>query len=115
MRLGGITADADLTPASWTAAIQQAKQRGVKPLVSEHGLFFRVPITNDVATYFIDEKYDARALTDVKVAFVRARKPEKQEEFGSNEDDCVRNRDHLDLCLTPIDEQFNPIDKTALI
>src|SRR5712692_902778 len=52
MRLGGITADADLSPASWTAAIQRAKQRG-EPLVSEHGLFFRVPITNDVATYFI--------------------------------------------------------------
>jgi len=60
MRLGGITADADLSPTRWTAAIQQAKQRGVKPLVSESGLFFRVPITNDVATYFIDQKYDGR-------------------------------------------------------
>ena len=30
-------------------------------------------------------------------------------------DDGVRDRDHLDLCLAPIDEQFNPIDKTALI
>src|ERR1035437_3050642 len=30
MRLGGITADADLSPTTWTAAIQQAKQRGVK-------------------------------------------------------------------------------------
>jgi len=70
MRLGGITADADLSQASWTAAIQQAKQRGVKPLVSEHGLFFRVPITNDVATYFIDEKYDARdaqSLTEAEI------------------------------------------------
>src|SRR5258708_5647482 len=28
MRLGGITADADLSPTPWTAAIQQAKQRG---------------------------------------------------------------------------------------
>src|SRR6202162_4654807 len=53
MRLGGIAADTDLSQASWTEAIQQAKQRGVQPLVSEHGLFFRVPITNDVATYFI--------------------------------------------------------------
>jgi len=33
---------------------------GVKPLVSESGLFFRVPITNDVQTYFIDQKYDGR-------------------------------------------------------
>jgi hypothetical protein len=30
-------------------------------------------------------------------------------------DDGVRDRDHLDLCLAPIDEQFNPIDKTAII
>src|SRR5467141_2169672 len=69
MRLGGITADADLSPASWTAAIQQAKQRG-EPLVSEHGLFFRVPITNDVATYFIDQKYDGRdaqSLTEAEI------------------------------------------------
>ena len=29
--------------------------------------------------------------------------------------DGVRDREHLDLCLAPIDEQFNPIDKTALI
>ena len=70
MRLGGIAADTDLSQASWTAAIQQAKQRGVQPLVSEHGLFFRVPITNDVATYFIDEKYDARdaqSLTEAEI------------------------------------------------
>jgi hypothetical protein len=70
MRLGGITADADLSPTTWTAAIQQAKQRGVKPLVSESGLCFRVPITNDVATYFIDEKYDARdaqSLTEAEI------------------------------------------------
>jgi succinate dehydrogenase/fumarate reductase flavoprotein subunit len=70
MRLGGITADADLSPASWTAAIRKAKQRGVAPLVSEEGLFFRVPITNDVATYFIDEKYDARdaqSMTDAEI------------------------------------------------
>jgi hypothetical protein len=52
MRLGGIRADADLS------------------LLSEHGLFFRVPITNDVATYFIDEKYDARdaqSLTEAEI------------------------------------------------
>src|SRR6202022_2860745 len=67
MRLGGITADADLSPATWTAAIQQAKQRGVKPLVSESGLFFRVPITNDVATYFIDEPRDAQSLTEAEI------------------------------------------------
>jgi hypothetical protein len=69
MRLGGITADADLSPASWTPAIQQAKQRG-EPLVSEHGLFVRVPITNHVATYFIDHKYDGRhaqSLTDAEI------------------------------------------------
>ncbi|MDB4933904.1 MAG: FAD-dependent oxidoreductase [Labilithrix sp.] len=49
MRLGGIGADADL---------------------SQYGLFFRVPITNDVATYFIDEKYDARdaqSLTEAEI------------------------------------------------
>jgi len=70
MRLGGITADADLSPTRWTAAIQQAKQCGVKPLVSESGLFFRVPITNDVATYFIDQKYDGRdaeSLTEAEI------------------------------------------------
>src|SRR5216683_3289336 len=70
MRLGGITADADLSPTTWKAAIQQAKQRGVKPLVSESGLCFRVPITNDVATYFIDEKYDGRdaqSLTEAEI------------------------------------------------
>jgi len=70
MRLGGIAADADLSPTRWTAAIQQAKQRGVKPLVSESGLFFRVPITNDVATYFIDQKYDGRdaeSLTEAEI------------------------------------------------
>ena len=70
MRVGGITADADLSPTRWTAAIQQAKQRGVKPLVSESGLFFRVPITNDVATYFIDQKYDGRdaeSLTEAEI------------------------------------------------
>ncbi len=69
MRLGGITADADLSPATWAAAIQQAKQRG-EPLVSEHGLFFRVPITNDVAMYFIDQKYDGRdaqSLTEAEI------------------------------------------------
>src|SRR5258708_25622720 len=69
MRLGGITADADLSPASWTAAVQLAKQRG-EPLVSEHGLFFRVPISNDVATYFIDQKYDGRdaqTLTEAEI------------------------------------------------
>src|SRR6202140_5504062 len=35
MRLGGITVVADLSPTRWTATIQQAKQRGVKPLVSD--------------------------------------------------------------------------------
>src|SRR6202163_1229008 len=57
MRLGGITANADLSPTTWTAAIREAKQRGIKPLVSESGLCFGAPTTNDVATYFIDEKY----------------------------------------------------------
>src|SRR5260370_40360354 len=53
MRLGGIIADADLSPTRWTPAIHQPKQGGVKPLVSDSGLFFRVPITNDVATYVL--------------------------------------------------------------
>src|ERR1700693_2336 len=32
VRVGGTTRDADLSPATWTSAIRQAKQRGVKPL-----------------------------------------------------------------------------------
>jgi FAD dependent oxidoreductase len=72
MRLGGITADADLSPASWTAAIHLAKQHGA-PVVSEQGLFFRVPITNDVATYFIDAKYDARDAQSVTEAEIEGR------------------------------------------
>src|SRR5216683_151287 len=43
---------------------------GGNPLVSESGLFFRVPITNDVATYFIDQKYDGRdaqSLTEAEI------------------------------------------------
>src|ERR1017187_2114510 len=73
MRLGGIAADADLSPARWTAAIQQAKHRGIKPLVSESGLFFRVPITNDVATYFIDQKYDGRDAESLTAAGIHGR------------------------------------------
>jgi len=50
----GLRQIADLSAEHrWTAAFSRAKQRGSNPLVSESALFFRVPITNDVATYFI--------------------------------------------------------------
>jgi hypothetical protein len=70
MRLGGIPAEADLSSASWARAIHKAKRHGIKPLASERGLVFRVPVTNDVAAYFIDEQYDARdaqSLTDAEI------------------------------------------------
>jgi len=60
MRLGGIAADTDLSQGKLDSKpFNRRNSAGSNPL-SPSTVILRVPITNDVATYFIDEKYDAR-------------------------------------------------------
>src|SRR5258708_12094344 len=51
MRLGGITADADLSPTTWTPPIRQAKQRGGKPLVPASRLCSPLPLQKHCPTF----------------------------------------------------------------
>lgn len=59
MRVGGISAEANVDRALWAEAIGAAKSRG-KLLTKENGLVTRLPISNDVIAFLIDEAYDAR-------------------------------------------------------
>ena len=60
VRLGGIAADADTSRGAWERAVQAAKVRGADALTREHGLVIRIPGSNDVVAYLIDEDYDVR-------------------------------------------------------
>jgi len=69
MRLGGITADADLSPTRWTAAIQQAKQRGSNRLSPSPVILPRSDYKRR-GNLFIDQKYDGRdaeSLTEAEI------------------------------------------------
>ena len=59
-RFGGIPADADVSVATWSKAIKEAKAAGHGPLSKDHSLIVRLPISNDVICYLASEDYDAR-------------------------------------------------------
>jgi hypothetical protein len=60
VRFGGIAADADTSRAAWEGAVRAAKARGADALTKEHGLVIRIPGSNDVLAYLVDEDYDVR-------------------------------------------------------
>jgi hypothetical protein len=60
VRFGGIAADADTSRAAWEGAVRAAKVRGADALTKEHGLVIRIPGSNDVLAYLVDEDYDVR-------------------------------------------------------
>jgi hypothetical protein len=59
VRFGGIAADADTSRTAWAGAVRAAKSRGAG-LTKEHGLVIRIPGSNDVLAYLVDEAYDVR-------------------------------------------------------
>lgn len=73
VRFGGIGADVDVSTTTVGEAIKAARSRGVEGLVSESGLVARMPVSDDVIAYVVDEAYDARSATDTSQAEARAR------------------------------------------
>ncbi|WP_415954491.1 FAD-dependent oxidoreductase [Streptomyces sp. KLOTTS4A1] len=73
VRFGGIPPHVDVSRARVTAAVHAARERGVSPLVSAHGLVARLPVSGDVIAYIVDEAYDARDAADVSRAEASAR------------------------------------------
>ncbi|WP_282779274.1 FAD-dependent oxidoreductase [Nocardia sp. CC201C] len=65
VRFGGVPPDAEVSRERLGAAIAAAKLHGIGPLSAERGLVARLPISDDVITYVIDEGYDARDIREV--------------------------------------------------
>lgn len=59
VRFGGVSPDADISGKRWTQAIREARSRGELLLDKEEGLVVKLPISGDLATYYIDAVYDA--------------------------------------------------------
>src|SRR5258708_7022672 len=74
VRFGGVPANVDLSKARVKQAVRAARAQGVGPLISEQGLFARLPISGDVITYLVDEGYDARDAREVSRAETSARR-----------------------------------------
>ena len=72
-RFGGIDRSADISVATWSAAIRAAKQRGQGPMSKDHSLIVRLPISNDVICYLASEDYDARDAQALSRAEARGR------------------------------------------
>jgi hypothetical protein len=77
VRFGGIPADVDLSKQRIAAAVRAARDHGIGPLISTHGLVARIPISGDVIAYLVDEGYDARDARDVSRAEASARRQAK--------------------------------------
>lgn len=60
VRFGGIADGADTSRDAWERAVRAAKARGADALTKEHGLVIRIPGSNDVVAYLVDEDYDVR-------------------------------------------------------
>jgi FAD dependent oxidoreductase len=73
LRIGGIPTSVEVSRERVRDAVREARQRGIGPLLAEHGLVARLPISGDVITYLVDEGYDARDAGDVSRAEARAR------------------------------------------
>lgn len=73
VRIGGIPAGVEVTRAVMRAAVIAGRARGLAPLVSEYGLVARLPVSNDVIAYVVDEGYDARDAREVSRAEAHAR------------------------------------------
>jgi hypothetical protein len=72
-RFGGIPAHADISVATWSKAIKQAKAAGQGPMSKDHSLIVRLPISNDVICYLASEDYDARDPAALSRAEARGR------------------------------------------
>ncbi|MBX9390837.1 FAD-dependent oxidoreductase [Streptomonospora nanhaiensis] len=74
VRFGGVPADAEVTRDTLRAAVRAARADGVGPLISDHGLIARMPISGDVIAFVVDEGYDARDARDTSRAEAHARR-----------------------------------------
>ena len=74
VRFGGVPANVDLSKVRVKEAVCAARAQGVGPLISEQGLFARLPVSGDVITYLVDEGYDARDAHAVSRAETSARR-----------------------------------------
>ncbi len=72
-RFGGIKPSADLDAKSWSAAIREARRKGVSPLSKDTSMVARVPLSNDVITYLVSQAYDARDARSISHAERRGR------------------------------------------
>ena len=68
VRFGGIAATADTSRGAWEGAVRAAKARGAEALTKEHGLVIRIPGSNDVLAYLVDEDYDVRDVRTLAAA-----------------------------------------------
>ena len=59
VRFGGVDATADISSARWAQAIREAKRHGAVLLDKEDGLVFRLPISGDLMSLYVDATYDA--------------------------------------------------------
>ena len=74
VRFGGIAAEADTSRAAWERAVRAAKARGLDALTKEHGLVIRIPGSDDVVAYLVDEAYDVRDVRSHAAAERRGRR-----------------------------------------
>jgi glycine/D-amino acid oxidase-like deaminating enzyme len=73
MRVGGVPRDADVSRASWAAAVRAAKARGAENLTKEQGLVARLPHSGEIVAFLADEAYDARDARSTAAAERRGR------------------------------------------
>jgi hypothetical protein len=73
VRIGGIPASVEVNRDRVAEAVRLARTKSIGPLLAEHGLVARLPISGDIICYLVDEGYDARDAQQVSRAESHAR------------------------------------------
>ena len=73
-RFGGVAPDADISAASVTRVIEEARARGVGPISKSKSVIARLPLSGDVVAYLASEDYDARDARSMSGAEIAGRR-----------------------------------------
>ena len=73
-RFGGVASDADVSAASVTRVIEEAKERGIGPISKSKSVVARLPLSGDVVAYLASEDYDARDARSMSSAEIAGRR-----------------------------------------
>ncbi|WP_234997258.1 FAD-dependent oxidoreductase [Pseudonocardia thermophila] len=73
MRVGGVAADADLTPAGMARAVRAYRAARGVPLPRDHGNLVRLPVSGEVMVLVVDQHRDMLDVADATRAAVESR------------------------------------------